>query len=88
MRGVDAFGNVVVPDGLYFIQDTRTCVGNCALWWAKDRAGYCCDLNDAGVYMGKDLPSRSTDIAWPVDFVRAHTVTHVRVETLNAARFP
>ncbi|MCA9676773.1 MAG: hypothetical protein KC464_17195, partial [Myxococcales bacterium] len=36
------------------VQDTRQVVGNCALWWAKDRAGYVCDLRDAGVYTGAE----------------------------------
>ena len=34
-----------MPD-LYYIQDTRQCVGNSALWWRED-GGYTCDLRQA-----------------------------------------
>ena len=32
---------------LYYIQDTRKCVGNSALWWREGGHGYTCDLRQA-----------------------------------------
>jgi len=37
-----------MSENLYYIQDTRSVVGNCALWWRKDDQGYTCDIDDAG----------------------------------------
>lgn len=80
----DGIGNVVDPDGDYYIQDKRTVVGNCALWWAKDAHGYCCDLVDAGIFKGKEAAShRDTDVPWPVATVQQHITQHVRVESLH-----
>ncbi len=75
----DGRGQPIVADALYYVQDTRQVVGNCILWWAKDGAGYCCNLPDAGEYTGvRCARLRHTDVPWPVDYVRAHTVVHVR----------
>ncbi len=53
---------------LYYLQDTRSYVGNCPLWWAQDGNGYTSDLRKAHRYtfqeaMGKHL-SRETDLPW------------------------
>lgn len=74
----DGLGNPLVDDADYYIQDARSFVGNCISWWRANGAGYACDLNDAGVYKGRECGERSTDIPWPVAHVRAHSVTHVR----------
>lgn len=53
---------------LYYIQDTRTIVGNCVLWWRPNRLGYTTDLNEAGRYTQKEAlaqhRSRDTDVPW------------------------
>lgn len=88
----DGLGQPIDPAGSYYIQDKRQVVGNCALWWAADSRGYVCELGKAGVYSGVQASAmRETDIPWPVDMVRSHAVTHVRVEPLlraAAAREP
>ncbi len=52
---------------LFYMQDARTMVGNCMLWWAKDGAGYVCDIRQAHVYTLDEVTKRTwrcTDIAW------------------------
>lgn len=83
---LDGLHEVVDPNELYYVQDTRSVVGNCALFWGKDRSGYVCNLAEAGQYTGKEVMSmRDTDVPWPVDVVHANTVTHVRTDALWTA---
>lgn len=83
----DGLGNPLVTDALYFVQDSRTCVGNCGSWWAANGAGYCCSIDDAGTYTGEHVATmRSTDVPWPVEYVLRHTVRHVRVDTQAFSR--
>lgn len=81
MKTVDGTG-AQIDDGMhYFVQDARGCVGNCGSWWAPNGAGYTCDIDAAGKYLGKDVRSmRETDVPWPVDYVLARVVRHVRVD--------
>jgi len=57
-----------VDDGMYFIQDTRSYVGNCVVWWGKDSRGYTTNISEAGRYTHKQafsqMESRDTDIPW------------------------
>lgn len=77
----DGLGNALVPDALYFIQDSRSCVGNCGSWWRPDGAGYCCSIDEAGTYTGKQAAGmRGTDVPWPVYHVLQNTVRHARVD--------
>ena len=71
---------------LYYIQDTRQVVGNCVLWWRAERAGYTCDLSDAGLYTEEArriTRLRGTDIAWPRELVESLVIKHVRFEPLQ-----
>ena len=60
---------VVPDDGLYYLQDSRSYVGNCPSWWAKDRAGYTTKLDEAHRFTFDEAMrqhrERSTDIPWP-----------------------
>ena len=68
----------------YYIRDKRQVVGNCALWWRANGAGYCCDIDDAGVYSEKEARSicrnRDTDVAYRVQDVQRFTIKHVRFD--------
>lgn len=70
---------------LYYILDTRSCVGNCGLWWGPNRSGYVCSLDEAGKYEEEEAlriqESRGTDAALPCDEVDNLAVRHVRVDT-------
>ena len=77
----DGLGNAIDPTGDYYVLDSRTCVGNCGLWWRANGSGYACDLDDVGVYKGADvLGMRDTDVPWPTVYVLARTVRHVRTD--------
>jgi hypothetical protein len=77
----DGLGDTLVADALYYVQDARGCVGNCGSWWRANGAGYCCDIEDAGTYTGERVTTmRATDVPWPVEYVLARTVRHVRVD--------
>lgn len=68
----------------YYVQHTRTVVGNCAIWWGKENRGFVCDLNDAAEFSEKEAldiqGSRGTDLAIPVDVVRPIAHLHVRAD--------
>lgn len=85
MASHDGLGAPVIATASYYVQDRRGCVGNCALWWAIDRAGYVCELDQAGVYTGVEVLAmdRPTDVPWPVDYVQARVTRHVRVDALR-----
>jgi len=78
----DGLGRPLERTAMYFIQDARSSVGNCGSWWAPKGAGYVCAIDDAGQYTGEYCCSglRATDVPWPVDYVLALTVRHVRVD--------
>lgn len=79
----DGLGREIDSEAEYYVQDVRTMVGNCALWWAEGSNGYTCELEKAGIYLGRRVRGmRDTDIPWPVDVVRKVQVTHVCVEAL------
>ena len=69
---------------LFYIQDKRSVVGNCVLWWRPNGQGYTTDLKDAGLYPAeKEL--RQTDILVPKELAESLAVTHVRAEALRDA---
>jgi len=69
---------------MYYIVDTRTIVGNCALFWCPDGKGYTTQLEEAGLYTKAEAMShRPTDLPVPASLARAHGVTHVRVDRLR-----
>lgn len=54
--------------GLYFLQDTRSVVGNCMVFWAKDCCGYTTNLEDAHLFtLDEAIGHRSTDRPWPAE---------------------
>jgi hypothetical protein len=62
---------------LYYLQDSRSYVGNDMLFWAKDGKGYTTDLRRAEVFTQEDAitrhRSRETDIPWPKEYIDART---------------
>jgi len=53
----------------YFLQDTRSYVGNCPMWWAEGGSGYTARIDKAQRYKREDAlrmtNSRGSDVAWP-----------------------
>ena len=72
--------------GLYYIQDTRRAMGNCAVWWCPNSSGYTCDLNEAGLYSSAQiekldkLPSGVPRLVADVDSL---VVEHVDMQRLR-----
>lgn len=60
---------------LFYLQDSRSHVGDGLTFWAKDGKGYVTDLDKAELYTAEQATShRDTDIPWPRDYIdaRAH----------------
>ena len=86
-KATDGTGAALVDDALYFVQDARGCVGNCGSWWAPKGAGYVCSIDEAGQYTGAEVRHmRESDVPWPVEYVLARTVRHVRVDNQAFSR--
>ena len=80
----DGLGQPLDPEALYYVQDTRQIVGNCALWWRMGAKGYTCDLDEAGAFTGAYVAALSAEhIPWPVAHVTARVVRHVRAYALR-----
>lgn len=64
-------------ESLFYLQDSRSYVGNDVFWWAKDGKGYTTELSKAHVYSKDDAQSRHnkrvTDIPWPKDYIDSRT---------------
>lgn len=62
---------------LFYLQDSRSYVGNDVLWWAKGGNGYTTDLSKAETYTKAEAQrmhdARRTDIPWPKTYVDAKT---------------
>lgn len=62
---------------LFYLQDSRSYVGNDMLFWAKKGNGYTTDVSKAEVYTLAKAQSmhnsRNTDIPWPKSYIDAKT---------------
>jgi len=74
-------GRKAKDEAAYYLQDSRSYVGNCPMWWAKDGNGYTTRLDEAQQYTLDDAMRqhriRPTDIPWPcsvIDGLRRPTV--------------
>lgn len=73
---------------MYYLLDARSCVGNCASWWAPGGKGYVCDLRDAGRFTKVEAYShRETDVPVPCHIAEAAVIHHVRVDTPAMSEF-
>jgi len=85
-----AAGADVLDAGMYLLQDTRSYVGNCVVWWAKDGNGYTTDVAKAHRYTFDEAMrqhrSRDTDLPWPCDEVLPLARGHVDVQDVHKIR--
>jgi hypothetical protein len=62
---------------LFYLQDSRSYVGNDVMWWAKDGKGYTTDLRNAHIYSKEEAVAkhncRETDIPWPKEYIDGKT---------------
>jgi hypothetical protein len=60
----------------FYLQDSRSYVGNDVLWWAAPD-GYTTDLSKARLFSREDAQqhhnARETDIPWPKEYIDAKT---------------
>lgn len=65
-----------MSEALYYLQDSRNCVGNNVLWWGTD-GGYTSDLSKAKVFTAEQAQrqhdTRETDIPWPKEYIDGKT---------------
>lgn len=72
-----------VADEFYLI-DTRTVVGNCAMFWRPEGKGYTCDVRDAGLFSREDVTlHRETDLPISRAMVELMLNTHVRLDLVR-----
>lgn len=82
----------------FYLQCTRSVVGNSAMWWALNDRGYTCDIRCAKIF-DEDDPKlkelRDIDVPWPKEVVDRLVQHHVDVQDLhyknndgNLADFP
>lgn len=61
----------------FYLQDSRSYVGNDVLWWALGGNGYTTDLSKAQTYTKDEAQrmhtSRPSDIPWPKAYIDAKT---------------
>lgn len=70
----------------YYMQDIRSVVGNCAMFWRLG-GGYTCNVDDAEVFTAEDAiriaSSRETDVMRPKSVIDAIARRHVDVQDLR-----
>ena len=73
-----------LTEPMFYILDTRTVVGNCAMWWCPNGQGYTCDLSKAGLYTREGaFNQRDTDVPVPRHVAERLVVGHVRLDHLR-----
>jgi hypothetical protein len=74
---------------LFYLQDSRSFVGNDVLWWRKGGNGYTTDLREAETYTNDEAQSmhfaRTSDIPWPKDYIDAKTRPAVDFQYIKRA---
>ncbi|MBF8177844.1 hypothetical protein [Herminiimonas contaminans] len=73
----------------YYLQDSRSYVGNDVLFWAKDGKGYTSDVSKAHIYTKAEAVARhqmrETDIPWPKSYIDAKTRPAVDMQYIRRA---
>lgn len=71
----------------FYLQDSRTYVGNDVMFWAKDGKVYTTDLRNAQVYSKEDALAhhngRNTDIPWPKAYIDGKSRPAVDMQYIN-----
>ncbi len=73
---------------MYYVQDSRSYVGNCVLWWGKNSSGYVCSINEAHKYtkqeiIAKFIDGRDTDIVWNAKHIEGNIKQVVDIQNIN-----
>lgn len=80
----------VPEDDRYYLQDRRSYVGNCPMWWAKNGKGYVTRLDEAHRYTREEAMKqhrmRSTDVPWPCSEIDALCRPTVDIQHMRPVR--
>lgn len=71
---------------LFYLQCTRSVVGNSAMWWAINDCGYTCDIRCARVWTKSEIENkqmRDIDVPWPKEDVDRLIQHHIDVQDLH-----
>lgn len=75
------------PADLWYLQDTRSYVGNDVLWWAREGAGYTADVSKAHVFTRdeafRQAAMRGCDRAWPKAYIDGKTRPAVDMQHID-----
>lgn len=81
--------------GKFLMQDTRQFCGNSMVFWAKDKAGYTCNVNEAHVFTREEARlvhrNRKSDKPWPMSVILESSTLQCDVQRLpkpKAGRSP
>lgn len=76
-----------VSEDQYYLQDTRDYVGNCVLWWRKNREGYTTDLREAHIFTKDEAyrqhACRASDLPWPKAYIDARSAPRVDHQVID-----
>lgn len=79
----------------FYIQDTRSYVGNSMLWWRRGNCGYTCDIMDARVFTKVEAKkicrgrgrhartSRDYKRMWPKNYIDARVSHHIDMQVCD-----
>jgi len=78
----------IAHNEFFYIQDTRTYVGNSVLWWGINGKGYTTDILSAHKYKKEEILKnfdewRETDKFWIADHVNKHIKSHIDMQYLD-----
>lgn len=78
-----------MSEQLFYLQDSRSYVGNDVVWWSLNGNGYTTDLSKAQTYT-KDMAqrmhnARPSDIPWPKDYIDGKTRPAVDFQYIKRA---
>lgn len=71
---------------LYYIQDTRTYVGNSMSWWRKEGHGYTCDIREAELFTlarAEEICRTSHFKMWPRTYIDSRVSHHIDMQTCD-----
>lgn len=72
----------------YYVQDTRTYVGNSMTWWKHDDFGYVCDIREARIFTEDEAKlictkKHTNKRMWPKDYIDARVEHHIDTQHCN-----
>lgn len=74
-------------ESLFYLQDTRSYVGNSVVWWSNGGSGYTTCINRAQKFTKKQADNlhkeRLSDLPWPVEYIDQRVKQHIDMQDLE-----